>query len=86
MIYNDVWQHVMFDSLPKVDFAFEWMKAHPEVTLILQDQKLVDMMKKLFPEHAIFLHQQQNIDVQPLIYPCVLAISVWSTLMGYKRF
>lgn len=48
-IWQDVFQHIAFDSLPKVQFVCPWLLAHPDVHLLVMSRLEEEMIGLLCP-------------------------------------
>ena len=67
-IYNNIFQHIIFDTIPKMTFVSSFLNKHPEVYVLVMNKLQSDLISLVYPlpkERLIFFNQSIS---APIIY------------------
>ena len=68
MEYNSMWQHFIFDSIPKIDFVFDFIRQNPQIVLLVTRTAPERYMKLLFPNSVIMIHEEGTRYTADVVY------------------
>ena len=68
MEYNSIWQHFIFDSIPKIDFVFDFIRQNPQIVLLVTRTAPERYMKLLFPNSVIMIHEEGTRYTADVVY------------------